>query len=243
MNVAATFEDLGLRLVPAEAQHAWVLESETGLLQRLARRDGPRVRHSGSGSSTLRVLTYLANTIRIGEREVPYSVVAGVDPRWSTSRPYEVPPLAKLQPHTAAAPGRTSQTAHPPIWLNAWAATDLQAKSGDEVTLEYYLWSDESGLRTSSATFTYVGSVPMDGAGGDRTLTPEYPGPYGRPAYRRLGPAVPRRSRADPPRRRSVLGEVPHGAQGIHHQRGGPLALPVRHDDVAAHLCAQGNAA
>ena len=52
----------------------------------------------------------------------------------------------------------------------------MQAKSGDEVTLEYYLWSDESGLRTSSATFTYVGSVPMDGAGGDRTLTPEYPG-------------------------------------------------------------------
>ena len=32
LNAVATFEDLGLRLVPAEAQHAWVLESETGLL-------------------------------------------------------------------------------------------------------------------------------------------------------------------------------------------------------------------
>ena len=68
------------------------------------------------------------------------------------------------------------RTVHPPIWLNAWAASDLQARPGDEVTLDYYLWSDDQGLSTSHASFTYVGEVPMDGAGGDRTLTPEYPG-------------------------------------------------------------------
>jgi putative ABC transport system permease protein len=164
LNAVATFEDLGLRLVAAEAQHAWVLESETGLLSD-SLVSTARTLTSRLGFVDLRVLTYLANTIRIGERGVPYSVVAGMDPRL-----YE-----QAQQRTSSPPAPV-QTVHPPIWLNAWAATDLQAKTGDEVTLDYHLWSDESGLRTSSSTFTYVGSVPMEGAGGDRTLTPEYPG-------------------------------------------------------------------
>ncbi|MBK5299487.1 MAG: ABC transporter permease [Vicinamibacteria bacterium] len=164
LNAAATFEDLGLRLVSAQAQHAWVLESETGLLSD-SLVSTARSLASRLGFADVRVLTYLANTIRIGGREVPYSVVAGVDPRlYEQASQHTRSPLAPVQ------------TPRPPIWLNAWAAADLQAKAGDEVTLEYYLWSDDSGLQTSSATFSYVGSVPMEGAGGDRSLTPEYPG-------------------------------------------------------------------
>jgi putative ABC transport system permease protein len=163
LNEAATFEDLGLRMVRVDAQHAWALESETGLLSdslyATARNQAERL-----GFGELKVLTYLANTIRIGAREVPYSVVAGVDPRRydSAARSEVSPDLPTM--------------AHPPIWLNAWAAGDLQARPGDEVSLDYYLWSDDNGLTTSSARFSYAGSVPMDGAGGDRTLTPEYPG-------------------------------------------------------------------
>ena len=52
----------------------------------------------------------------------------------------------------------------------------MKATLGDEVTLDYFLWSDEHGLSTSSAQFTLAGVVPMDGLGGDQTLTPEYPG-------------------------------------------------------------------
>ncbi|MDP2053091.1 MAG: FtsX-like permease family protein, partial [Acidobacteriota bacterium] len=65
---------------------------------------------------------------------------------------------------------------HAPIWLNQWAADDLHARLGDEVTLEYFLWSDADGLGSSSAQFTLVGITPMTGIGGDRTLTPDYPG-------------------------------------------------------------------
>ena len=39
----------------------------------------------------------------------------------------------------------------PPIWLSAWTAEDLEAKPGDTVTLEYFLWSDDGGLVTSIA--------------------------------------------------------------------------------------------
>ena len=81
--------------------------------------------------SIRRVLTYLANTIRIGGRAVPYSVVTGVDPGGTTCGPVPVPPLGSSD-RTAAAAGNP-RTTHPPIWLNQWAATDLGAKPGDEV--------------------------------------------------------------------------------------------------------------
>ena len=39
------------------------------------------------------------------------------------------------------------------------------------------MWSDEAGAATrEQRRFTFAGVVPMSGAGGDSTLTPEYPG-------------------------------------------------------------------
>src|SRR5690606_27985103 len=53
---------------------------------------------------------------------------------------------------------------------------DLGVSPGDVVELEYFLWSDHDGLLTRSASFVFSGVVPMEGLGGDATLTPEYPG-------------------------------------------------------------------
>ena len=55
--------------------------------------------------------------------------------------------LARQTP--VAAPG-----AAPPIWLNAWAAEQLQAKPGAPVTLAYDVWDDAGGLVRRDATFT-----------------------------------------------------------------------------------------
>ncbi|MFM8394944.1 MAG: FtsX-like permease family protein, partial [Acidobacteriota bacterium] len=64
----------------------------------------------------------------------------------------------------------------PPIILNEWTARDLGARSGDSVTLEYYVWKDEGRLATESATFRLTGIVPISGLAADRQLAPEYPG-------------------------------------------------------------------
>jgi putative ABC transport system permease protein len=64
----------------------------------------------------------------------------------------------------------------PPIILNEWAATDLGAKAGDEVTLDYYLWREEGRLSTETARFRVAGVVAIEGLAADRNLTPEYPG-------------------------------------------------------------------
>ena len=168
LAASATFEDLGLELHPLPGPHAFSLESETGLLTgELLDVAGKAARQVGS--ETIPVLTYLANTIRIGDREIPYSVVTGLD----------LDEYAQLDsgPERSPEEGQSSIVdRQSSIRLNAWAADDLDARPGDAVTLEYFLWSDEGGLSTHTAEFTYAGPVPMEGAGSDRTLTPEYPG-------------------------------------------------------------------
>jgi ABC-type lipoprotein release transport system permease subunit len=98
-----------------------------------------------AGANAQPVFSYVANAIRIGEREVPYSIVTGF--------------------------GNDDG-----ISLDDWAAKDLNAKLGDDVTLDYYFWEPSGSLVTRSAQFKLTKILPMSGLAVDRDLTPEYPG-------------------------------------------------------------------
>ncbi|MDP2320319.1 MAG: ABC transporter permease [Acidobacteriota bacterium] len=184
---AAALDDLGLRVRTTTAGTTLV-ETRAGLLtdelaetiEDLAARDRRLV---------VPALTYVANTIRVGDREIPYSTVSAIDLDGYNRLVGAVGPIDAGNPE--GLPPRTPNTAgggnpsglpgpvfsgHAPMWLNQWAADDLQARIGDEVTLEYFLWSDADGLGSSSAKFTLVGITPMAGIGGDPTLTPDYLG-------------------------------------------------------------------
>lgn len=69
--------------------------------------------------------TYLANTIAVGQRKIPYSTLTGVD---STAA---LGPLWDEQ-------GRPLLLANDEIVLNDWAAKDLNAQVGDLVTITFY---------------------------------------------------------------------------------------------------------
>lgn len=151
---AAELDDLGLRAretpggeTSIESRAGFLTKELAAEVERIATRDGRTVTP---------VLTYVANTIRIGNREIPYSTVTAI-----------------RQPQEGVASTADSRAA---IWLNEWAASDLDARIGDQVTLEYFIWNDDDGLETRTATFSFQGVVPMTGLGGDRTLTPDYPG-------------------------------------------------------------------
>jgi ABC-type lipoprotein release transport system permease subunit len=152
LAASITLDDMGIRTRQGTGET--IVESRAGLITDALATQIAETANSGRRSVTP-VLTYVANAIRIGDREVPYSTVTGIDFRRT---------------------GVDEKDPRPLIWLNEWAAEDLGAKVGDEVTLDYFLWSDENGLDTSSAQFTLAGVVPMNGIGGDQTLTPEYPG-------------------------------------------------------------------
>jgi ABC-type lipoprotein release transport system permease subunit len=111
------------------------------------------------------VFTYLVNTMRAGNREVPYSLVTATD--LQTIVPSDVsqgPSTARPEPVDS------------PIILNDWAARDLEVRPGDPLTLEYYVWEEPGRLVTHSTDFHVAAVVPIAGAAADRDLAPRFPG-------------------------------------------------------------------
>jgi ABC-type antimicrobial peptide transport system permease subunit len=133
-------EDLGFRLLDG------VLNSEGGMIP-----DTVAAAAESLKPGIQPVLTYLANSIRIGDRAIPYSLVTALD-------------------------GPPAPPADDGITLNEWAARELGAKTGDAVTLEFYVWKSEGRLDTATARFRVAQVVPITELAADRTLTPEYPG-------------------------------------------------------------------
>ncbi|MBI4485799.1 MAG: ABC transporter permease [Acidobacteria bacterium] len=152
----AALDDLGLRIRPLDARRAIAIESEAGLLSD-AHLSAVQRAAGAAGVQPQPVFTYLANTLRSGDREVPYSLVSAID-------------LSTIAPGMAAAEADRS----PPIVVNDWLARELQVEAGDPITLEYYVWEDPGRLVTRTSEFRVAGVVPIDA--GDRDLAPVYPG-------------------------------------------------------------------
>ena len=142
--------DVGLRIRTLEKLGCLSLESDSALIGDAV----AAAAFSAARSLGLRAqpaLTYLANGIRIREREVPYSVVTALD--------------------NGLAPAREDG-----ITLNEWAARELGAQIGDPVTLEYYVWRSDARLHTETAQFRVERIVPLAGDAADPDFAPEYPG-------------------------------------------------------------------
>ncbi|MEO6239066.1 MAG: FtsX-like permease family protein, partial [Vicinamibacterales bacterium] len=160
----ARLEDYALSLQTLDDREALAVETTAGFI------DTPRsdaIEHAGvvSGTQPRPVLTYLANSIRSGDRQVPYSLVTAI------SAPEIAPELTRastVDPDASRMP--------PPIVLNDWTARQLAVKPGDPVFLDYYVWQEPGALATRSAEFKLAAIVPIAGAAADRRLAPVYPG-------------------------------------------------------------------
>ncbi|HYH86832.1 MAG TPA: ABC transporter permease [Pyrinomonadaceae bacterium] len=185
LRVAAQLEDLGVKLRALGAARGLALESESGLvgdgLDAAAREAARR-----TGMSAEPVFSYLANSIRAGEREVPYSIVTafGEDAfdrlleasksREGAGRPKTIDERRAVGTQTPGS--NVDEKSLPPVVLNEWAARELGARVGDAVTFEYYVWEESGRLSTRAAEFRLAGVVPVEGEAADRDLVPEYPG-------------------------------------------------------------------
>jgi len=155
----ATLEDFGLKLRVLDNQRGVSLESNSRIINEHVASAANNAAKALS-LRTVPVLSYLANSINSGERSTPYSLVTAVDDQT----------LAQIAKTTI----QTAQ--HPPIILNDWTARDLNAKPGDTVSFEYYLWHENGRLETKKADFQLAAVVPISGLAADRDLVPEYPG-------------------------------------------------------------------
>lgn len=155
-RAALTLEDLGVNIRPAADRATVIVDAASGILNEPLE---SAVRAAGQklGYTPIPVFTYLANSMRVGDREVPYSLITATD----------------LE-HVARQ--HVSTSARDSVLLNVWTARELSATAGDLLEIEYYLWDANAGLTTHRQKFNVAGIVPISGLAADRQLAPEYPG-------------------------------------------------------------------
>jgi ABC-type lipoprotein release transport system permease subunit len=155
----AQLEDVGLKF-RALNRGGIAVESDAGLLtdEQVA---AVRAALADAGAESTPVFTYLANTFRLGEREIPYSLVTALD----------------------------SATTGDGIVLTDWAADELRARPGDLLTMEYYAWEEPGQLVTRSTELRVDRVVPTEF--GDRDLAPVLPGISNSPTLSDWDPPFP----------------------------------------------------
>jgi ABC-type lipoprotein release transport system permease subunit len=183
LRASATLEDLSVKLRALDAARGLAFESESGLVGE-GLDAAARAAARKAGMSAEPVFSYLANSIRAGEREVPYSIVTAFGDEafvrlLRASSTHEASELSAPFEGGAAAGYKESGAEgkrYPAVVLNEWAARELDARVGEPVTLEYYVWEESGRLSTQTAEFRLAGVVPIEGEAADRDLVPEYPG-------------------------------------------------------------------
>jgi putative ABC transport system permease protein len=108
-------------------------------------------------------LTYLANSITLAGREVPYSTISAIDFQ-------DHPPLGPF----LSADGKPVPTlGDGDIAVNDWAAERLKAKTGDQLAVTYYEPESTTGLlQERTVKLKLVAIVKLAGAAADRRLAP-----------------------------------------------------------------------
>ncbi len=152
LDNAITLDDIGLTLRVDEQRGYTALETNRFLIERTIE----SAAHAAARDieiTTRNVLSYLANSIAIGDRSIPYSIVSAIDF-----------PIANTQPDAAQ------------IILNQWAVDDLKPNAGETITLTYYVTGPLGELKTEKVDFTFAQAVPLADTAADPGLTPTYPG-------------------------------------------------------------------
>jgi ABC-type antimicrobial peptide transport system permease subunit len=115
------------------------------------------------GLTSAPTLVYLANSISDGSSEIPYSIVAALDPKLPA-------PLGPFLPR------EVDSLKDGEIILAAWKDSPLQVKPGSEVALTYFPPEESNRLRQQTTKMTVRGLLPLSGVADDPDLTPEFPG-------------------------------------------------------------------
>lgn len=140
--------DLGLKLIKVEITGEQELVSDRIFIDQSVIDDVKKTIPSSAS-----VITYLANSLKSGVKETPYSFVAALP--------------SELYPGIIGDNG---------IIINSWLSADLNASSGDTIRMSWYSPDSINQLKEKSDIFIIRKIVEMDSVWGDRTLMPDFPG-------------------------------------------------------------------
>jgi len=164
---AFSLEDFGINVRSSADGRTIIVDAASGILSEPLEA-AAREAAGKAGLAAVPVFTYLANSLRIGDRIVPYSLITATDLHQMTPTPDDGG-----------------------VYLNDWTAAQLNARLGDSLQLEYYRWDANAGLTTHTAVFPVRGIVPIRGFAADRQLAPEYPGITGAESLAEWDPPFP----------------------------------------------------
>ncbi|MBI1354810.1 MAG: FtsX-like permease family protein [Acidobacteria bacterium] len=161
LHQALTLEDLELTL--AERSSPPALDLQTGrIVLEPATASAALEAAADEELAAAPVLTYLANSIALGDQDIPYSTVTALG---------EGAGELTLADGSTAAPLSGDQ-----LYLNDWAARDLGAKPGDRIALRYYVVGPQGALAEESHDFELASVVRLSGLAADPNLAPNYKG-------------------------------------------------------------------
>lgn len=116
------------------------------------------------GLRSERATAYLANAILAKGKEIPYSIVASLNPNAAS-------PLGPFLP------ARKTSLADDEIVLVDWPESPVKGLAiGDPVTLKFFKPEIEGGADETTATFRFAGLIPLSGVAADPNLTPPFAG-------------------------------------------------------------------
>lgn len=159
---ACALADYGLKVVPNATQGYISLQSDEMLLDDSMLRAGQEAAYECGARKAL-TSVYLADRIRKVNGTAPgiaYSIMAAVQP---------------LAPFDFAS-GGGSRPGDDGVWLNTWAAADLQVHVGDRLEVTYLTPLPDGTYNPSKIRLTLKGIVDMTGPAADRNLVPTFEG-------------------------------------------------------------------
>jgi ABC-type lipoprotein release transport system permease subunit len=169
-----TLDDWGLKVHIPPKRKAYVSVESRRLLLEPAVVSAAVAAGDELGYHVAPTFVYLANGIAANGAEIPYSVVAAVDPNdRSPLNPVPMP------------------FADDEIVLVGWDESPLKVKPGDTVTLTYFKPEVEGKVEEAQRTFRLKAVIPLEGAAADPGLVPEFPGISDRLTMRNWDPPFP----------------------------------------------------
>jgi ABC-type antimicrobial peptide transport system permease subunit len=170
-----TLADWELKAHVAPHRKAYISVESRRLILEPAAVDAATQAAADRNAQAAPTFVYLANSIAANGAEIPYSVVAGVDPSIDTwAFPPDGGPITDDE-----------------IVLVDWNESPLKVKPGDRVTLTYFKPEVEGRVEEASHTFRLRQVIPLDGPAADPDLVPEFPGITNKLSLRDWDPPFP----------------------------------------------------
>lgn len=161
--VTLTVEDLGLKIVPNEAQGYVAVES-TEMLLNAAQAQAVQDAAQATGATARQTSMFIATTVRRLDgdgRSIAYAMLGAVE---------------QTRKFTFLSGAGGDMPDDEGIWINSWAAADLGVTGGEKVELTYLTPAWDGIYQPATITRTVRGVVELSGSAADPALAPTIAG-------------------------------------------------------------------